>query len=50
TLLQVRNAKAWISDMKYTKDGSLLAVASSSGHVYIHNAMDHYSLKATTSK
>lgn len=36
--------------MKFTKDGSLLAVAASSGEIYIHNATDHYSLKATTSE
>ncbi|CAM9684091.1 unnamed protein product, partial [Hapterophycus canaliculatus] len=47
---ETRHCAAWISDMKYTKDGALLAVASSSGHVYIHDATDHYSLKATTSK
>ncbi|CAM9225273.1 unnamed protein product, partial [Laminaria digitata] len=45
---QVRSAKTWISDMKYTQDGTLLAVASSGGQVYIHDAKDHYSLKTTT--
>lgn len=36
--------------MKYSKDGALLAVAASSGEVYIHDAADHYSLKTTTSE
>lgn len=34
--------------MKYTEDGALLAVASSGGQIYVHNAKDHYSLEATT--
>lgn len=34
--------------MKYTQDGTLLAVASSGGQIYIHDAKDHYSLKTTT--
>lgn len=33
--------------MKYSDDGHLLAVASSGGLVYVHDATDHYSLKAT---
>lgn len=47
---QVRFSKTWISDMKYSEDGRLLAVASSGGQIYIHDAMDHYALKATTSE
>lgn len=34
--------------MKYTEDGALLAVASSGGQIYVHDATEHYSLKATT--
>eukprot|EP00752_Nemacystus_decipiens_P008508 g7598.t1 len=49
-LEEVRNAKSWISDMKFTKDGALLAVAANSGEIYIHDATDHYNLKATTKK
>ena len=36
--------------MKYSQDGALLAVAASSGEIYIHDAADHYSLKTTTSE
>ncbi|CAB1119500.1 unnamed protein product [Ectocarpus sp. CCAP 1310/34] len=49
-LEEVRSAKTWISDMKYSKDGALLAVATSSGQIYVHDAADHYSLKCTTKK
>ncbi|CAM9452368.1 unnamed protein product, partial [Discosporangium mesarthrocarpum] len=45
---QVRNAKAWISDMKYSRDGSILAVACSNGQIFFHDPKDHYCLKATT--
>ncbi|CAM9247319.1 unnamed protein product, partial [Ectocarpus sp. 12 AP-2014] len=47
---QVRSAKTWISDMKYSKDGALLAVATSGGQIYVHDAADHYSLKSSTSE
>lgn len=47
-LPKVRNAKSWISDIKYAADGSLMAVASSGGQIYLYDASDHYRLRATT--
>jgi microtubule-associated protein-like 6 len=49
-LMEDRRSKLAITEMKFSKSGALLAVASEDGRVYIHDCAKKFALAATTQK
>ncbi|CAM9215746.1 unnamed protein product, partial [Phaeothamnion confervicola] len=47
---EFRKAKGWVSDLRYSADGCLLAVAAADGRIYLHAVGDGYRLIATTER
>jgi len=45
-IVEGHEAKEWISDLKYSADGSILAIGSHDNKIYLHDAKKNYAVKA----